>query len=117
MTGLGEVVGALADRADVAAVVVVSSDGLPIQHAGRRALDAEAVAALAAGLARSARALTEVAGLGPCDTAVLEGSAGLVVAARLDPQDWLLVLPEAGAEAGALLYDLRRHRSALAALL
>src|SRR5581483_9564984 len=41
MSGLGEVVGALADRADVAAVVVVSGDGLPIQHAGRRALDAE----------------------------------------------------------------------------
>jgi predicted regulator of Ras-like GTPase activity (Roadblock/LC7/MglB family) len=115
MTGLADVVRTMAERPDVAAAVLVSADGLPIQHAGRRALDA--VAALAATGARHAGALADALGLGSMETLALECAAGLLVLARLGSGDWLLVIPADGADLGALLYDLRRHRAALASLL
>ena len=117
MTGLGEVVRTVAERPDVAAAVLVSADGLPIQHAGRRALEPESVAALAATAARHKRALADSVGLGAVETIVLECTAGLLAATRLGGADWLVVLPADGADLGALLYDLRRHRPALASLL
>lgn len=116
MNGLGEAVRAFAERADVAAVVLLSSDGLPIQAAGRRPLDAESAAALAATFTRHAGALTDATGLGTLETAVLETANGLAVVARVG-SDWLVVLPGDDADAGALLYDLRWHRTALLALL
>lgn len=116
MNGLGEAVRAFADRADVAAVVLLSGDGLPIHSAGRRSLDADSAAALAVTFARHAGALTDATGLGGLDTAVLETPGGLAVIARVG-SDWLVVLPSEDTDAGALLYDLRCHRAALLALL
>jgi predicted regulator of Ras-like GTPase activity (Roadblock/LC7/MglB family) len=89
MAGLGEVVQALPDT----------------------------VAALAATFGRQASALTEGLGLGAADTVALESGDRLAIAARLGAGEWLILLPTDGADAGALLHDLRRHRAALAALL
>jgi hypothetical protein len=47
---------------------------------------------------------------------VLETARGLAVVARIGA-DWLVVVPAESADAGALLYHLRVHRPALAALL
>lgn len=117
MTGLADIVRTMAERPDVAAAVLVSADGLPIQHAGRRTLDPDAVAALSATGARHTGALAEALALGAMETMVLECAAGLLVLARLGSGDWLLVIPADRAELGGLLYDLRRHRPALASLL
>ena len=117
MSGLADVVRTMADRPDVAAAVLVSADGLPIHHAGRRPLDPDAVAALSATGALHAGALAEALALGTVETLVFECGTGLLVLARLASGDWLLVVPADGADLGALLYDLRRHRPALAALL
>ncbi|HTK41595.1 MAG TPA: roadblock/LC7 domain-containing protein [Gemmatimonadales bacterium] len=116
MTALGEVVRAFGDRPDVAAVVLASADGLPIHTAGRRSVDPDSTAALAATFVRQAAALSEATGLGEIDTAVLESARGLAVVARVGT-DWLVVVPSDSADAGALLYHLRVHRPALAALL
>jgi predicted regulator of Ras-like GTPase activity (Roadblock/LC7/MglB family) len=117
MTGLADVLRTMAERPDVAAAMLVSADGLPIQHAGRRALDADAVSALAATGARHAGTLADALALGAVETLVLECASGLLVLARLGTGDWLLVIPAERADLGALLYDLRRHRPALASLL
>jgi predicted regulator of Ras-like GTPase activity (Roadblock/LC7/MglB family) len=116
LTALGEVVRAFADRPDVSAVVLLSADGLPIHAGGRHPLDADATAALAATFTRQAAALTETTGLGELETAVLETGRGLAVVSRVGT-DWMVVLPAEQADAGVLLYDLRCHRPALAALL
>jgi len=116
LAALGEVVRAFADRADVAAVVLLSTDGLTIHSGGRNSLDTDSTAALAATFARQAGALAETTGLGSLETVVLEGARGLAVVTRVGT-DWLVVLPTEAADAGALLYDLRCHRPALAALL
>ncbi len=115
MAGLGDVVRALAERDAVASVVLLSADGLPIHHAGRE-VDADAIAALTATMVRDANLLADTLARGALGTMVLVSDRGLAIVARVGA-DWLVVLPVDGAEVGALLYDLRRHRSALTALL
>ena len=117
MTNLGQVVRTLRERDGVAAVLLVSGDGLPIEHAASDALDTDAVAALTATVTREIGRLGEAAVLGPSATAVLEFDQGLVILARVGAGDWLVVLGEPGADIGELLYALRRHRDALGALL
>jgi predicted regulator of Ras-like GTPase activity (Roadblock/LC7/MglB family) len=83
----------------------------------RGAFDSEAVAALAATLARHADQLGQGAGRGDLGVAVLEFGEGLLVLARAGTGDWLAILGAPDADIGPLLYDLRQHRSALATLL
>jgi predicted regulator of Ras-like GTPase activity (Roadblock/LC7/MglB family) len=117
MIELGEVVQSLAAREGVDAVLLLSGDGLPIEHAARSAFDAETVAALAATLAQHAVRLGQGAVRGELSTAVLEYADGLLVLARAGTGDWLAVLATPAADIGPLLFDLRQHRSALATLL
>ena len=114
---LGEVVQSLAARDGVEAVLLLSSDGLPIEHSARTAFDSETVAALAATLAQHAARLGQGAGCGDLVTGVLEFGQGLLILARAGTDDWLAVLAGPDADVGPLLYDLRQHRSALAPLL
>jgi predicted regulator of Ras-like GTPase activity (Roadblock/LC7/MglB family) len=117
MTELGEVVQNLAARDGVEAVLLLSADGLPIEHAARGAFDAEAVAALAATLAQHAGRLGQGAGRGELATAVLDFRGGLLVLARAGADDWLALVAAASADVGPLLFDLRQHGPALASLL
>ena len=117
MIELGEVVKSLAARDGVDAVLLLSGDGLPIEHAARAPFDAETVAALGATLAQHGARLGEGAARGPLATAVLEYGDGLLVLSRAGSDDWLAILATPDADIGPLLFDLRQHRSALAALL
>ncbi len=117
MTQLGEVVHSLAARDGVEAVLLLSGDGLPIDHVARGPFDAETVAALAATLARHVALLGTGAGCGSPATAVLEFDGALLVLARASAGDWLALKATADADIGPLLYDLRQHRAALAPLL
>jgi predicted regulator of Ras-like GTPase activity (Roadblock/LC7/MglB family) len=117
MMPLGEVVQRLAARDGVEAALLLSGDGLPIDHTAKVPFDAETVAALAATAARHAARLGEGAQRGEFTTGVLEFGSGLLVLARAGADDWLAVLARVDADIGPLLFDLRQHRSALAALL
>jgi uncharacterized protein len=117
MSSLSDVVRALADQPGVEAVVVASMDGLPIAHEGRAGSDPDAVAALAATAIRHAGRLAEGSALGQVQTIALEGDQGTLLVAPAAPGSWLLVLVEPDANFGRVLYDLRRHRTALATLL
>ena len=64
MPGLAEVVRGLAARDGVDAVVLVSPDGLPIDHAARGTCDADALSALATTVLRPAARIGESAGGG-----------------------------------------------------
>ena len=114
---LGEVVQSLAARDGVEAVLLLSGDGLPIEHSARTAFDSETVAALGATLAQHAARLGQGAGRGELITAVFEFDGGLLILARAGAADWLAVLANPHADIGPLLYDLRQHRLALAPLL
>ena len=117
MSSLSDVVRALADRPGVEAVVVASMDGLPIAHEGRGSTDPDAVAALAATAIRHTNRLSDGSALGEVQTIALEGEQGTLLLAPAAPGSWLLVVVEPDANFGQVLYDLRRHRHALATLL
>ena len=101
MPGLAEVVRGLAARDGVDAVVLVSPDGLPIDHAARGACDADALSA--------AR--------GPLGRVVFEYAGGLALLSVLGDGNALLVLLAPDADAGTMLFDLGRMTPALASLL
>lgn len=122
MAGLGDVLRGLAARDGVQAALLLSGEGLPIDHtvsghAASGAFEPEPVAALAASLAQHAARLGDGAGRGELRTAVLDYAGGLVLLARAGREDWLAILTEPEADIGPLLYDLRHHRPALAGLL
>lgn len=117
MAGLNQVVRGLAERDGVEAVVMLSADGLPIEHSGRTAFDSESLAALTATVVQYATRLGQGAARGTLRNAVLEYESGLLVVSQLGTGDCLAILAAPGADVGQLLYDLRQHRPALSALL
>lgn len=117
MAVLSEVVRELAARDGVEAVLVISADGLPIEHAARGSTDSESVAALTVTLVQYATRLGLGAARGALQTAVLEYDRGLMIVAQLGAGDSLAILATPDSNLGELLYDLRQHRPALAALL
>jgi predicted regulator of Ras-like GTPase activity (Roadblock/LC7/MglB family) len=117
MAALNEVVRELAARDGVEAVLVISADGLPIEHASRGSVDSESIAALTASLVQYASRLGLGADRGALRTAVLEYERGLMIVAQLGAGDSLAILAASEADLGQLLYDLRQHRPGLVALL
>ncbi len=117
MAGLRDVVQGLAARPDVDAVVVLSSDGLPIDSAGRSGLDSEAVAALAATFANGAKRLGEAAECPGLGGTVMEFDERLAVLRPLGTEGHLFILAAKATNIGPLLFDLRRDASTLATLL
>jgi predicted regulator of Ras-like GTPase activity (Roadblock/LC7/MglB family) len=117
MAGLRDVVQHLADRDGVDAVVVVSGDGLPIDHATRSGLDPEALAAMIPALAQTAGQVGAAAEGGDLSNAVFEFGGRLLVLTALKDGNSLLVLTGADTNIGSLLYDLKKHRPAIAELL
>lgn len=117
MPGLADVIRGLSSREGVQAAVLLSADGLAIEHAGAEPIEPEAVAALGATLAQHATRLGQGTGRGDLVTGVLELALGTVVLARVGGGDWLALLADPDADIGSLLYDLRHHRAALTALL
>ena len=117
MPGLRDVIQNLSQRDGVEAVAVVSGDGLIIDHASRAGLDTDSIAALFPSLAQAARSLGQAASGGDLNHAVLEYQGRMLVVAALHEGNHLLILTASDTDIGTLLFDLHRHRPALAELL
>jgi uncharacterized protein len=117
MAGLGEVVRGLAERKGVEAVLVLSADGLPIEHTSRVPFEPEAVAALTATMVQYATRLGLGAGRGAPRTSVIDYERGILIVAQIGSGDSLAILAAPDSDIGELLFDLQQHRPALAALL
>ena len=119
MSSLREVVETLQRRPGVSGVAVVSGDGLIIEQALAVGgpTDSEALAALAVTLVRHSTQLAETSHQGSLHTAVFEFAEGAAIIQPLSPAASLIILGSAPTDLGPLLYDLRRHRQAIAALL
>ncbi len=117
MATIRDVVEALSRRAGVDAVLVVGRDGLPIDSRTANGVDAESVAALLPSVINGMAQLGEAGGRGEFGTGLLEFGAGLAVVTVLNADALLVVLVQPSTNVGALLYDLRRHRPAIADLL
>lgn len=117
MATIRDVVEALSRASGVDAVVVVGRDGLPIDSRAGNGVDADNVAALLPSVIKQMAELGGAGGRGEFGTAVLEFGNGLAIVAVLNADALLIVLVQPGTNVGSLLFDLRRHRSAIAGLL
>ena len=117
MATIRDVVEALSRANGVDAVVVVGRDGLPIDSRVGNGVDAESVAALLPSAITHMAELGGAGGRGEFNTAVMEFGGGLAIVAVLHAEALLIVLVQPATNVGSLLFDLRRHRTAIAGLL
>src|SRR5438046_9433768 len=117
MATIREVVEALSRRSGVDRVVVDGRDGPAIASRTAKGVDAESGAALLPSVINSMAQLGQAGGRGAFGAGVLEFGAGLALVSVLNADALLVVLVQPSTNVGALLCDLRRHRSALARLL
>ena len=117
MPTIRDVVEALARREGVDAVIILGNDGLPIDSHMTADLDSETVAAHLPAVLQACEELGRNALRGELTTGVLEYAGGFAVVANLSHDAKLLMLLRPGANLGPLLYDLTRHRAAIAGLL
>lgn len=116
MTTIRDLVGAIRQREGVDAAVVLGRDGLLIDSQAVDDLNAEQVAAHVPSIVQFADEYGAAADRGSLQTAIMEHERGLSVVCCLSADAVLLVLVRPGANLGQLLYELRRNRANIAAL-
>jgi len=116
MPTIRDVVQLLSGRDGVRAVIVLGRDGLTID-ANTNGLDADGLAALVPSVIASCTRLGIAAGRGEFGTGVVEFGEGIAVLAALTHETLLAVFVEKDVNVGSLLYELQRHRGAIAGLL
>lgn len=100
----------------VTAAAVLGRDGLLIDNDANAGLDSEQIAAHVPSILQFADELGAAAAAGTLQMAILEHQAATVVMAAMSLEVVLLVIVRSDANLGALVYDIRRHRAGLAAL-
>lgn len=116
MATIRDLVAAIRRRDGIDAAVVLGRDGLLIDHDAEGRVDAEQVAAHVPSVLQYAEELSAAAAQGRLLTAVHENERGTTVMSAMSSETVLLVLMSPTADVGALLFDLRRHRANIAAL-
>jgi uncharacterized protein len=117
MSAIRDLITSLRSRAGVDAVVVVGRDGLVIDADAEAGVDTERVAAHVPALVVAGDAFGTASERGVVTTAVVEHErGGLAILAVLTSDVALLVLLDPSADAGPLLYEVRRERARFAAL-
>ena len=117
MPSIRDLVGAIRQREGVEAAVVLGRDGLLIDSQGVPGLDPEDLAARIPSIIGPAADLGNAVGRGDLVTAVLEHRDGLAIISVLTADAVLVVLVRPDANVGQLLFELRRNREHIAALI
>jgi len=116
MPSIRDLVAAIRQREGVDAAIVLGPDGLLIDSSHAAGVDADGLAARIPAIIAAADELGNATGRGEMLTAVLEHRNGLAIASVLSPEAILLVLVTPRANIGQLLFELRRNREHIAAL-
>lgn len=116
MPSIRDLVAAIRQREGVEAAIVLGRDGLLIDSQLGPGLDAEDAAARIPAIIGPADDLGAATGRGELLTAVLEHRNGLAVVSVLSAEAILLVLVSPRANIGQLLFELRRNREHIAAI-
>lgn len=114
MPTIRDVVEALGQREGVEAVVLLGTDGLPIDSRTPAGTDPEALAAVIPNVLRACEQLGISAAGGALEMGVLEYDGRAAVVANLTEDAKLLLLARRRANIGPLLYDLKRYRAEIA---
>lgn len=116
MPTLRELTEAVQHRSGVQTVVVLGADGLVIETHESGHDNAEVLAARAPAVVMAARQMGEAADAGDVQLVLMELDRGYGILLRLSSQALLFVSATRDVALGELLFDLRRHRAPMAAL-
>ena len=116
MASIRDLVAALRQRDGVDAAVVLGRDGLVIDSQAADGVVPDDLAARIPSILGPADELGAAAGHGEVVTAVLEHHRGMAVVSVLNSEAILLVLVQPTADIGQLLYEIRRNREHIAAI-
>jgi uncharacterized protein len=116
MPTIRDLVAAIRQRDGVDAAVILGRDGLLIDSQTVANLAPEDVAAHVPAIISAANEFGAAAHRGKLTTAVLEHPEGLAIVSVLSDDAVLLVLVQATANIGQLLFELRRNREHIASL-
>jgi predicted regulator of Ras-like GTPase activity (Roadblock/LC7/MglB family) len=116
MANIRDLVAALRQREGVDAAIVLGRDGLLIDSQAVSGLDPEDLAARIPPIITAADELGTSASRGEAVTVILEHRQGIAIVSVLNSEAILLVLVQPNADIGQLLYELRRNREHIAAL-
>jgi predicted regulator of Ras-like GTPase activity (Roadblock/LC7/MglB family) len=111
MPNIRDFTSALRQRPGVDAVLVLGKDGLLIEGFAAPGLNNEDLAACVPAL------VAEATVQGSLSTAILELQKGYAIVAALADETLLLVLLRPSGDLGGLLFDVRRYRGNIAALI
>jgi predicted regulator of Ras-like GTPase activity (Roadblock/LC7/MglB family) len=117
MSSIRDVVRALALRDGVDAVIVLGRDGLIIDSVTKDGVDADGLAALVPSVVAACAQLGGAAQRGDFGLGAVEYAGGTALICALTPESLLAVFARANVNVGSLLYELHRHRAAIAAML
>jgi uncharacterized protein len=117
MPNIRDFTSALRQRPGVDAVLVLGKDGLLIEGFAAPGLNNEDLATRVPALVFEAEALGRATLHGTLNTAILEHQKGYAIIAALADDTLLLVLLRLSADLGGLLFDVRRYRGNIAALI
>jgi len=116
MPTIRDLVSALRRREGVDAAIVLGRDGLLIDGSSTAPLDPEGLAAMVPPMVLAAVDLGFAAERGDFGLMVLEYGGGNVVVSALSADAFLIVSLQPNANLASLLYELRRFRTQIAAL-
>jgi uncharacterized protein len=116
MASIRDLVGALRQREGVDAAIVLGRDGLLIDSQAIPGLNPEDLAARIPPIIGPSDDLGNAANRGEAVTIILEHKQGIAIVSVLSDEAILLVLVQPSANIGQLLYELRRNREHIAAL-
>ena len=117
MPNIRDFTSALRQRPGVDAVLVLGKDGLLIEGFAAPGLNNDDLAARVPALISEAEALGRATLQGQIKPASLEHQQGDAIVAALADETLLLVLLRPSADLGGLLFDVRRYRGNIAALI
>jgi predicted regulator of Ras-like GTPase activity (Roadblock/LC7/MglB family) len=116
MATIRDLVAAIRQREGVEAAIVLGRDGLLIDGQALAGLDTENIAAHVPPVIAAADQFASASSRGELRTAVLEHADGLAVVSVLSQDALLLVIMQPTANLSQLLFELRRNREHIAAL-
>ena len=116
MASIRDLVAALRQREGVEAAIVLGRDGLLIDSQVVPGMNPEDLAARIPPIITPSDDLGNAVGRGELVTAILEHRQGIVIMSVLSAEAILVVLVQPTVNIGQLLYELRRNREHIAAL-
>ena len=117
MPNIRDFTSALRQRPGVDAVLVLGKDGLLIEGFAAPGLNNEDLSARVPALVSEAESLGKASMQGALSTAIVEHEKGYAIIAALADDTLLLLLLRPSADLGGLLFDVRRYRGNIAALI